>query len=46
MGDWIDSIEQKARIIHRELQAARELATSVGRDPDAISVPYFEMLAR
>lgn len=46
MGGWIDSIERKARIIHRELQAARELAVSVGRDPDAISAPYFEMLAR
>ncbi len=46
MGSWIESIERQARIIHRELLAARELAVRVGRDPDEIGAPYFEMLAR
>jgi hypothetical protein len=45
MGGWIESVERQARIIHRELLAARELAVRVGRDPDEISAPYFEMLA-
>jgi hypothetical protein len=46
MGNWINSVEQQARILHRELLAARELAMRVGRDPDEISTPYFEMLAK
>lgn len=46
MGSWIDTIEAKARIIHQELQAARELALRMGQEPDAISGPYLDMLAK
>ena len=46
MSGWIDIIEGKARIIHRELLAARELAVQLGKDPEPISTPYFELLAR
>ena len=45
MGGWIDAIEGKARIIHQELLAARELAKRMGKDPDEISSPYYELLA-
>ena len=34
MSGWIDIIEGKARIIHRELLAARELAVQLGKDPE------------
>jgi hypothetical protein len=43
---WVETIEAKARIIHCELLAARELAVRLGKDPDLISAPYFELLAR
>jgi hypothetical protein len=46
MGGWIDAIEAKARIIHQELQAARELARRMGQEPETISGPYLEMLAK
>lgn len=46
MGSWIDAIEAKARIIHQELQSARELAVRMGQEPDAISGPYLDMLAK
>ncbi|MCP9915238.1 hypothetical protein [Cyanobium sp. ATX 6F1] len=46
MGGWIDATEGKARIIHQELLAARELAVRMGKDPDEISSPYFELLAK
>lgn len=36
MGGWIDAIEGKARIIHQELLAARELAVRMGKNPDEI----------
>ena len=32
MAGWIDAIEAKARIIHEELQSARELARRKGQD--------------
>ena len=44
MSSWIDIVEGKARIIHRELLAARELAVQLGKDPELISTPYFELL--
>ena len=37
MSGWIDAIEAKARIIHQELQAARELARRMGQEPEAIT---------
>ena len=46
MGGWINAIEAKARIIHQELQSARELALRMGQEPDAISGPYLDMLAK
>lgn len=46
MGSWIDAIEAKACIIHQELQSARELALRMGKEPDAISGPYLNMLAK
>jgi hypothetical protein len=46
MGSWIDAIEAKARIIHQELQSARELARRVGQEPEEISGAYLEMLAK
>ena len=46
MSSWIDIVEGKARIINRELLAARELAVQLGKDPELVSTPYFELLAR
>ena len=37
MGSWIDAIEAKARIIHQELQAARELAKRMDQEPGDIT---------
>lgn len=46
MGSWIEAIEARALIIHQELQTARELAVRMGQEPDAISGPYLDMLAK
>ena len=46
MGGWIEAIEAKARIIHQELQAARELARRMGQEPEEITSAYLEMLAK
>ena len=46
MGGWIDAIEAKALIIHRELQSARELARRMGQEPEVITSAYLEMLAK
>lgn len=46
MGSWIKAIEARALIIHQELQAARALAVRMGQEPDAISGPYLDMLAK
>lgn len=46
MGSWIKAIEARALIIHQELQAARELAVRMGQEPDVISGPYLDMLAK
>jgi len=37
MAGWIDAIEAKARIIHQELQSARELARRMGQEPEEIT---------
>jgi hypothetical protein len=46
MAGWIADIEDKACIIHHELQAAIELAKRTGLDPVALATPYFGMLAK
>jgi hypothetical protein len=46
MASWIDAIEAKARIIHQELQSARELARRMGQEPEEITSAYMEMLAK
>ncbi len=46
MGSWIEAIEARALIIHQELQTARALAVRMGQEPDAISGPYLDMLAK
>ena len=46
MAGWIDAIEAKARIIHQELQSARELARRMGQEPEEITSAYMEMLAK
>jgi hypothetical protein len=46
MGGWIEATEAKARIIHQELQSARELARRMGKEPEEITGPYLEMLGK
>ena len=46
MASWINAIEAKARIIHQELQSARELARRMEQEPEEITSAYMEMLAK
>lgn len=44
MGNWTDSVERKAAIIHSQLAAARHLAAANGASEDAIAAPYLKLL--
>ena len=44
MGQWLDALEGKARIIHGQMAAARSIAQLSGLDPDDVARPYFELL--
>lgn len=47
MSTWIASIEAKARLIHEQIAAVRNLAASNGaKDADAFVAPYLELLRR
>lgn len=45
MGQWLKSLEAKARIIHGQLAAARTLAEEAGLDPDEVAQPYFDLIS-
>ena len=44
MGVWVKALEAKARIIHGQLAAARELAEEAGLDPDDVAQPYLDLI--
>ena len=44
MGEWVKALEAKARIIHGQLAAARELAEEAGLDPDDVAQPYLDLI--
>ena len=44
MGGWVKALEAKARIIHSQLAAARELAEETGLDPDDVAQPYLDLI--
>lgn len=44
MGDWLEALEGKARIIHGQMAVAQSLAKTCGLDPEDIARPYYELL--
>lgn len=46
MGEWIDSVEAKALIIHEQLAIAQTLANKNGANTDNIAKPYLELLRK
>ena len=44
MGEWVNIVETKARIIHEQLAVARSIAERNGADVDEITQPYLELL--
>ena len=44
MGEWLEALEAKARIIHEQMAAARNVAESAGLDSHDVVRPYFELL--
>ena len=44
MGEWVEAVEAKARIIRGQLAAARAVAEGKGLDPDDVAQPYLDLL--
>jgi hypothetical protein len=44
MGNWTDTVERRAAIIHSQLAAARILAAANRADEDSVSAPYLKLL--
>ena len=44
MREWVKTVEIKARIIHEQLAAARDIAERNGADVDEITQPYWNFL--
>ena len=44
MGEWVDAVETKARIIREQLAAARGIAERNGADVAEITQPYLDLL--
>ena len=44
MGQWLEALEAKARIIHEQMAAARRVAERAGLDSHDVVRPYFELL--
>lgn len=46
MGEWVDAVESRARLIHEQMSIARGLAEKNGGDPNVIVKPYLELLRK
>ena len=42
MGAWTEAVEEKARVIHGQIGAARALAERIGEYPNKVDRPYLD----